>query len=63
MANGLIALAGEAWLLLLLINILLIVLGTAIKGTAALIILTPIFVPVVTDVEIDARPSRHRARR
>ena len=53
MANGLIALTDEPWLLLLLINLLLIVLGTAVEGTAALIILTPILVPVVTKLGID----------
>ena len=53
MANGLITLTQEPWLLLLLINVLLIVLGTAVEGTAALIILTPIFVPVVTDLGVD----------
>jgi tripartite ATP-independent transporter DctM subunit len=53
MANGLITLTEEPWLLLLLINILLIVLGTAVEGTAALIILTPIFVPVVTNLGVD----------
>lgn len=53
MANGLITLTQEPWLLLLLVNILLIVLGTAVEGTAALIILTPIFVPVMTDLDVD----------
>jgi TRAP-type C4-dicarboxylate transport system permease large subunit len=53
MANALIALTEQPWLLLLLINILLIVLGTAIEGTAALIILTPILVPVVTKLGVD----------
>jgi len=37
----------------LLINILLVVLGTAIEGTSALIILTPIFIPVITKFGID----------
>lgn len=40
-------------LLLLIINALLIVLGTAIEGSAALIILTPVLMPVVTNAGID----------
>jgi TRAP-type C4-dicarboxylate transport system permease large subunit len=38
---------------LLLINLMLIVLGTAVEGTSALIILTPIFVPILTKLGID----------
>ncbi|MDT1060977.1 TRAP transporter large permease [Paracoccus sp. CPCC 101403] len=40
-------------LMLLLINVVLIVLGTAIEGSAALIILTPMLMPIVTKVGID----------
>ncbi len=40
-------------LLLLLINVLLIVLGTAVEGTSALIILTPIFVPILVKLHVD----------
>ena len=44
----------ENWvLLLLLINVLLILIGMFIEGTAALILLTPILVPVITEVGID----------
>ena len=43
----------EPMLLLLFINLLLIVLGTAVESTAALIILTPILVPVVVKFEVD----------
>lgn len=39
--------------LLLLINVMLIILGTAIEGTSALIILTPIMVPLIQKVGID----------
>jgi tripartite ATP-independent transporter DctM subunit len=53
MAAWLITLTDNPWILLLLINVLLIVLGTAVEGTAALIILTPIFVPVVMKFGID----------
>jgi tripartite ATP-independent transporter DctM subunit len=53
MAAWLVTVTENPWLLLLFINILLVVLGTAVEGTAALIILTPIFVPVITKFGID----------
>lgn len=53
MAAWLLTLTHEPMLLLLLINVLLIVLGTAVEGTAALIILTPILVPVVMKLGVD----------
>ena len=53
MAAWLVSLTKEPMLLLLLINALLIVLGTAVEGTSALIILTPIFVPILTKLGID----------
>jgi tripartite ATP-independent transporter DctM subunit len=40
-------------MLLLLINLVLIVLGTAIEGSAALIILTPMLLPLVEGAHID----------
>ncbi|MDK1491778.1 TRAP transporter large permease [Sinorhizobium sp. 7-81] len=40
-------------LMLLLINVLLIVVGTAIEGSAALIILTPMLIPIIDGVGID----------
>jgi hypothetical protein len=53
MATWMVGLTSDPTLLLLLINVLLIVLGTAVEGTAALIILTPIFVPVILNFGID----------
>lgn len=53
LANWLVTLTDNRWMLLLLINVLLIVLGTAVEGTAALIILTPIFAPVAAKFGID----------
>jgi len=53
MAKWLVTLTSNPWMLLFLINVLLIVLGTALEGTAALIILTPIFVPVIKSFGID----------
>ncbi|MDQ6436029.1 TRAP transporter large permease [Mesorhizobium sp. LHD-90] len=40
-------------LMLLLINIALIIIGTAIEGSAALIILTPMLLPIIDGVGID----------
>ena len=53
MAAWMVGLTKDPMVLLLLINVLLIVLGTAVEGTAALIILTPIFVPVILKFGID----------
>jgi tripartite ATP-independent transporter DctM subunit len=53
MAGWLVSLTRDPTLLLLLINVALIVLGTAVEGTSALIILTPIFVPILTKLGID----------
>jgi tripartite ATP-independent transporter DctM subunit len=53
MATWMVGLTRDPTMLLLLINVLLIVLGTAVEGTAALIILTPIFVPVTNSFGID----------
>lgn len=53
LAGWLEAATDNPIVLLLLINILLIVLGTAIEGSAALIILTPILMPIVIGAGID----------
>ena len=53
MAAWVVALTDNPWLLLFLINILLVVLGMPFEGTALLIILTPIFVPVIAKLGID----------
>ncbi|MCX7231561.1 MAG: TRAP transporter large permease [Burkholderiales bacterium] len=53
MAAWLVGLTKDPTTLLLLINLLLIVLGTAVEGTSALIIMTPIFVPILTKLGID----------
>jgi tripartite ATP-independent transporter DctM subunit len=53
MAAWMVGLTSDPTTLLLLINVMLIVLGTAVEGTAALIILTPIFVPVILKFGID----------
>jgi tripartite ATP-independent transporter DctM subunit len=53
LANWLVGLTKDPTTLLLLINALLIVLGTALEGTSALIILTPIFVPILVKLGVD----------
>jgi len=53
LAAWMVTLTKNPLVLLLLINVMLIVLGTAVEGTAALIILTPIFVPVIKSFGID----------
>ena len=53
MAEWLVGLTRDPTSLLLLLNVMLIVLGTAVEGTSALIILTPIMIPVIQKVGID----------
>jgi tripartite ATP-independent transporter DctM subunit len=52
-AEAMLTLTENPFALLLLINVLLILVGMFIEGTAALILLTPILVPVITQVGID----------
>jgi TRAP-type C4-dicarboxylate transport system permease large subunit len=53
LAAALTTLTENPLLLLLLINLLLLTIGMLIEGTAALILLTPILVPVVVNLGID----------
>jgi tripartite ATP-independent transporter DctM subunit len=53
LAGLLVTLTDNPWILLLLINLLLVIVGMLIEGTAALILLAPILVPVVTKLGID----------
>ncbi|WP_380056158.1 TRAP transporter large permease [Falsihalocynthiibacter sp. SS001] len=52
-AQTMLTLTKNPYLLLLLINFLLILAGMFIEGSAALILLTPILAPVVTQVGVD----------
>jgi tripartite ATP-independent transporter DctM subunit len=52
-ANTLTALTDSPGMMLLLINVLLLLLGMVIEGTAAMILLTPILAPVVLALGID----------
>ena len=53
MAGWLEGATDNPLLLLIIINVVLIILGTAIEGSAALIILTPMLMPIVTRAGID----------
>lgn len=52
-ANALIRLTQDPAVLLLLVNVLLLLVGMVIEGTAALILLTPILAPVAIKLGID----------
>ncbi|MGI6180623.1 MAG: TRAP transporter large permease [Agathobaculum sp.] len=51
--NALVGLTSSPWVLLLIINIFLLILGMFLEGTASLIILTPLLLPVTTALGID----------
>ncbi len=53
LADLIVSLTDSPILLLLLLNLLLLGIGMLIEGTAALILLTPILVPVIKDLGID----------
>jgi len=53
LVNFITELSSNKFVILLIINIFLIILGMFIEGTAALILLTPIFVPLTTSYGID----------
>lgn len=53
LADVMLMLTQNPLLILLLINLLLIVVGMILEGGAALIILTPLFVPVISGLGID----------
>lgn len=52
-AELMLSLSSNALAILLIINLLLIIAGMFIEGSAALILLTPILVPVVTKLGVD----------
>ncbi|MCC6197875.1 MAG: TRAP transporter large permease [Burkholderiales bacterium] len=52
-ASSLIGVTREPWLLLLLINLVLVVVGMLVETTSAIILLTPILVPAVMQLGID----------
>lgn len=52
-ANGMLSLSENPFVFLLLVNIMLLLLGMVLDGIAALIILTPVLMPLVTAFQID----------
>lgn len=52
-ANSMLSLSDNPFVFLLLVNILLLLLGTVLDGIAALIILVPVFAPLLTTYQID----------
>ena len=53
MSSWLGAATDNPLMMLLLINVMLMIIGTAIEGSAALIILTPMLIPIIDGVHID----------
>jgi C4-dicarboxylate transporter DctM subunit len=53
LADGLLAITNQPWLVLLLVNILLLVIGCVIEVAAALIILGPVLIPIMQSLGVD----------
>lgn len=51
--KGLLALSGNPWIVLLIINFILLVLGCFMEGISVLLLTIPVFVPVITKLGID----------
>ena len=57
MAQALFAVSDNPYVLFLLVNVLLLILGCVMEGTALLIILTPILAPVFFKLGVDRSTS------
>jgi len=53
MVEGLMALTSERWLVLLIVNVILLILGCFMEGIAIMLLTIPVFVPLVTRVGVD----------
>jgi C4-dicarboxylate transporter DctM subunit len=51
--KGLLSLSGTPWVVLLIINFILLVLGCFMEGISVLLLTIPVFVPVITKLGID----------
>lgn len=51
--DGLSSISTEAWLILLIINIGLLLMGTLVEGTALLVILAPLLTPLAVSLGVD----------
>ncbi|MFD1737433.1 TRAP transporter large permease [Bacillus salitolerans] len=52
-ANSMLSISNSPFVFLLLVNIFLLLIGTVLDGIAALIILVPVFMPLITAFQID----------
>lgn len=52
-ASGLLSLTANKWVMLILINVFLLFVGMVMETIAAIIILVPVFLPIVTSMGID----------
>ncbi|MEH7443632.1 TRAP transporter large permease [Bacillus sp. JJ1122] len=52
-ANSMLSISDNPFVFLLLVNLFLLLVGTLLDGIAALIILVPVFMPLVTGFQID----------
>jgi C4-dicarboxylate transporter DctM subunit len=51
--KGLLTLSKSPWLILLIVNIILIILGCFMEGISVLLLTIPVFLPVITELGID----------
>ena len=51
--EGLMALTSERWVVLLIVNVILLVLGCFMEGIAIMLLTIPVFMPLVTRVGVD----------
>jgi C4-dicarboxylate transporter DctM subunit len=51
--HGLMSLSSKTWVVLLVINIILLILGCFMEGIAIILLTVPIFMPVVTKLGVD----------
>jgi len=51
--EGLMALTSERWVMLLIVNVILLILGCFMEGIAIMLLTIPVFVPLVTRVGVD----------
>ena len=58
-ASAMLGVSTSKIVILLLINILLLIVGCLMETTAAIIILTPIFLPIVTQLGVDPVSYTH----
>ncbi len=53
LVEGLMSLTSERWLVLLIVNVILLILGCFMEGIAIMLLTIPVFVPLVTRVGVD----------